>query len=153
MCYLIHSDQQPVVISDDGRQCLYKDTQTVTEDEKYWDEDAVSYVSCELAATNNWPIIESNGQFCTVRKPVEKTRQIEVQKTVNVTACCPGYVGDQCQDAVCTTACANDGVCVGPNQCDCGNSGYSGTFCDERKFHLFPLHVSLNSCFQAIKIT
>ncbi|TNF25765.1 MAG: hypothetical protein EP329_22425 [Deltaproteobacteria bacterium] len=41
-----------------------------------------------------------------------------------------GYTGATCDVPVCTTACANGGVCVGPDTCDCAGTGFGGATCE-----------------------
>lgn len=43
--------------------------------------------------------------------------------------CLPGYLGSQCQFAVCKPFCRNGGVCVKPGQCKCPPN-YFGKSCE-----------------------
>ncbi|XP_061191567.1 uncharacterized protein LOC133199714 [Saccostrea echinata] len=44
-------------------------------------------------------------------------RRLTKYKTTEI--CCPGYIGTDCQTAICNPPCQNGGSCVSPNTCEC----------------------------------
>ncbi|XP_076046526.1 sushi, von Willebrand factor type A, EGF and pentraxin domain-containing protein 1-like [Oratosquilla oratoria] len=48
----------------------------------------------------------------------------------NVCSCKPGFVGSNCQYALCILPCLNGGTCVGPYKCRCA-AGYTGQRCQK----------------------
>ena len=62
----------------------------------------------------------------------------------DICACNTGYVGTNCEYAICDgfssgdkSVCSSNGACVGPEKCDC-NFGYSGKYCGSKRD---PLHI------------
>ena len=56
----------------------------------------------------------------------------DVERTTVERRCCDGWMGEDCNQAVCSPICQNGGVCTGPNTCDCSATGYTGDQCQER---------------------
>ncbi|XP_064613991.1 LOW QUALITY PROTEIN: SCO-spondin-like [Liolophura sinensis] len=60
----------------------------------------------------------------------ECTFSKQVTTTEVVRGCCPGWRGEQCDNAICDPPCANGGVCTSPNTCTC-TEGYGGFRCED----------------------
>ena len=105
------------------------------------------YALCKEAKEKGWEILKvKDDTYCEVNKLVPKTITKDVNATVTVQRCCPGYEGENCANAVCSSPCMNQGKCIGPNLCDCGDSGYGGPTCSDRKltlFHQIPLQITI----------
>eukprot|EP01119_Soliformovum_irregulare_P014718 TRINITY_DN4041_c0_g1_i1.p1 TRINITY_DN4041_c0_g1~~TRINITY_DN4041_c0_g1_i1.p1 ORF type:complete len:656 (-),score=100.42 TRINITY_DN4041_c0_g1_i1:37-2004(-) len=43
--------------------------------------------------------------------------------------CAPGWNGTYCQNPICTIPCGNGTPCIGPNQCDCTATNFTGDQC------------------------
>uniref|UniRef100_A0A2K6RZ59 von Willebrand factor D and EGF domains n=1 Tax=Saimiri boliviensis boliviensis TaxID=39432 RepID=A0A2K6RZ59_SAIBB len=70
----------------------------------------------------------TDGNSLTIcRYPCGKSRECVAP---NVCKCKPGYIGSNCQTALCDPDCKNYGKCIKPNVCKC-LPGHGGTTCDE----------------------
>uniref|UniRef100_A0A2K5S664 von Willebrand factor D and EGF domains n=1 Tax=Cebus imitator TaxID=2715852 RepID=A0A2K5S664_CEBIM len=70
----------------------------------------------------------TDGNSLTIcRYPCGKSRECVAP---NICKCKPGYIGSNCQTALCDPDCKNHGKCIKPNVCQC-LPGHSGTTCDE----------------------
>uniref|UniRef100_F7GZA7 von Willebrand factor D and EGF domains n=1 Tax=Callithrix jacchus TaxID=9483 RepID=F7GZA7_CALJA len=70
----------------------------------------------------------TNGNSLTIcRYPCGKSRECVAP---NICKCKPGYIGSNCQTALCDPDCKNHGKCIKPNVCQC-LPGHGGTTCDE----------------------
>ncbi|XP_077978924.1 von Willebrand factor-like [Glandiceps talaboti] len=45
--------------------------------------------------------------------------------------CNPGYEGEFCQLSLCSKPCEHGGICIGPNNCDCSETDYTGSHCEK----------------------
>ncbi|PNI57877.1 VWDE isoform 7 [Pan troglodytes] len=69
----------------------------------------------------------SGNAFTICKYPCGKSRECVAP---NICKCKPGYIGSNCQTALCDPDCKNHGKCIKPNICQC-LPGHGGATCDE----------------------
>ncbi|PNJ69860.1 VWDE isoform 3 [Pongo abelii] len=69
----------------------------------------------------------SGDAFTICKYPCGKSRECVAP---NICKCKPGYIGSNCQTALCDPDCKNHGKCIKPNICQC-LPGHGGATCDE----------------------
>uniref|UniRef100_A0A2I2ZT62 von Willebrand factor D and EGF domains n=1 Tax=Gorilla gorilla gorilla TaxID=9595 RepID=A0A2I2ZT62_GORGO len=69
----------------------------------------------------------SGNVFTICKYPCGKSRECVAP---NICKCKPGYIGSNCQTALCDPDCKNHGKCIKPNICQC-LPGHGGATCDE----------------------